>query len=113
VLIFFEQPKRFKVDTYLNENWPKGIGIINGFTKSEVLYKANNRAKDIEVKLYKMGIDFVQGTEDLPKGSYILVDLKLLEQTNITLNDDYLSENRLPFSINLETDYVYFPTIPS
>jgi hypothetical protein len=99
VLIYFLQPNEDS-----NEKWQKGIGIINGFAKSEVLYKANNRAKDIEVKLYRFEVNMLQGTIDAPKGMVIGPDLKLLEQTNITLNDNYLSENRLYFSTDLAID---------
>lgn len=100
ILIFFSQP-----NPDLNEKWLKGIGIVNGFAKSESLYKANNRAKVIEIKLYRFEFTDVQSEIEHPKGRIIWSEIKLLEQTNVTLNDEYLYDNKLYFSTNLENDY--------
>lgn len=100
ILVFFLQP-----DPDLNGKWQKGIGIVNGFAKSEALYKANNRAQDIEIKLYRFGVTPLQSVIEHPKGWMMWSGLKLLEQTNVILSDEYLSTNIIYFSADLGKDY--------
>jgi len=98
VLIFFSPP-----DLDLGEKWQKGIGIINGFSKNKSLYYANNRAKDVEIKLYRMLVD---GTSDrilCPRMLFIR-SINLIEQTNIKLEDEFGGQSKYYFFTDLEND---------
>jgi len=97
VLIFFSLP-----NLDLGEKWQKGVGIINGFAKNKSLYYANNRAKEVELKLYRIFC-----VADSIK--YFVKDINLVEQTNIVLQDEFGIENKYYFSTNIEDingDYV-------
>ena len=87
----------------LDEKWQKGIGIINGFVINKVLYENNNRAKNIEVKLYRIIAD-ITVNDKYPRQMRTL-DLKLIEKTNVTLNDEFSNESKIFFATNLENDF--------
>lgn len=94
ILIFFGLP-----NIVFGEKWQKGISIINGFAKNRSLYEANNRAKEIKIKLYR--IHYVATVE-----KYIMESIKLVEQTNIILQDDFGIEHKYYFLLILKTSKV-------
>jgi hypothetical protein len=104
ILLFFAPPKKYIVNSKLNENWQKGIVILNGFAKTKLLYQENNRVKDIEISLYRFQSGFLQDARKYPKG-YYMADLKLLISTNVTLKDEYMVNNYISFPISLEEKY--------
>jgi len=107
ILLFFNNqffPSYRNINSDYKFDWQGGINILNGFAKSKRLYEENNRAKDIEIKLYKMYLDMPAYGH--PKGSMAIttIPLILLERTNLVLKDEYLSDNKIYFSTNLELD---------
>lgn len=96
-----------------------GIYIVNGFSKTRELYQKNNRAKEINVAIYRYYYVFgiTGGTVEAgPPREALLVNpltnenvseeplVELLFSTNITLRDEYLYTNKCCFPINYEED---------
>jgi len=82
--------------------WAKGVSILNGFTKSKALYEANNRVKEVEIKLYRMLYDGTSDAIDFPRMLY-MTSINLLEQTNIILHDEFGVENKYYFSTDIKS----------
>jgi hypothetical protein len=99
-ILFFFTP-----DPNYNDGLQKGINIINGFARKKELYEANNRVKDVELKLYRMIVDGVMNRVKYPR-NLSLIDLNLIEQTNTILKDEYLSENEVYFNTDLKSDFM-------
>lgn len=92
----------------------KGIFIVNGYGKSKDIYLKNNRAKEIEVKIYRAYVGVVAGatTEAGPPRESLLINpleeeiplIELVSKTNFVLKDEYLFTNTYYFFLDFKKD---------
>jgi hypothetical protein len=104
--------------SYIVDEWRRGVWIINGYPKNENLFLKNNRAKEIEIKLYRYYLVGISGgtVEAGPPREALLVNplrsdnvtdeplVEFILSTNITLIDGYLYTNKYYFPIRFESD---------
>lgn len=87
---------------YSEEKWARGLNIINGFHQNPALFDQNNRAKEMDVYLYKIYYDARDNMKS-PRGEALL-GFYLIESNSIELKDGYAAKNLIYFKTDLEKE---------